>query len=112
MSCSPPHLLVESLYGPNLIARTSPFRGIDDLFVTFIAPVQRAHPSTPDILVGWALPDTALRALAISRDEPSTDGARRARTCAGVLPRTRTAAAAVATTTSVNPAAYQSTGSV
>jgi len=52
-----PHLLVESLYGPNLIARTSPFRGIDDLFVTFIAPVQRAHPHSADILVGWALPD-------------------------------------------------------
>ena len=54
---SAPHLLVEVASGPNLIARTSPFRGIDDLSVTFIAPVQRAHASTAEILVGWALPD-------------------------------------------------------
>ena len=66
VSSQHPHLLVESLLGPEIfIARTSPFRGIDDLFVTFIAPVQRArNRCSAAVLVGWALPDPALCALA------------------------------------------------
>ena len=54
---SAPHLLVEAPGGPNLLVKTSPFRGIDDLFVTSVVPVQRAHSSTTEIFVGWTLPD-------------------------------------------------------
>jgi hypothetical protein len=53
----PPQLFVEWIWGPNLFARSSPFGGAADTFLTFSVPVERQGRSEDAIVVHWAVSD-------------------------------------------------------
>jgi hypothetical protein len=52
-----PQLMVEWIWGPNLVSRSSPFAGIADAYTTFGVPVEFQGRTEDTIVVHWAVDD-------------------------------------------------------